>query len=740
MPNKAPNSQGIPTELNRELGLVSALAIGIGTMVAAGIFTLSGLAIRNVGSAAVLSFLLAAIVASFTALSYCEFVSVYPRSGEGYLYARKTFPAPLAYFVGWALLLGYSASCAFYIASLSTYFHEFIWESPFQAFSGLAALVALTMLNVKGTRESGSFQVIVTLLKVILLVWFVAGGIGKADPQMIMERFSQDVVEIGATAGMVFITFFGFSAIAASAGEVINPVKTIPRAIFWSMGVVTVLYTLVVVAILAADLTEYSESAMGTAARFFLGPVGGMVIVGGALFSMISASNASIMAGSRVALAMSQMGHLPKKVGVINPKTRTPITALVMIGAAIMAFTIALPLEDLAHFADTVLLLVLIFVNAALILHRRKYPDMKRPFRVPLVPLLPALGILANLYLLFQLSHHTGPVLIALAALALGMIGFVIWKAVSPAEAVLPGAPSQLAEEQYAPERHTKNYRILVPVANPENVSRLLDIAAAIAQEKDGEIIVIRVAVLPEQIPLGPEEEWVEPERLIIRQALEHAKDLDVPVSSLVSVAHHAGRAILETARSHSCNLILLGWKGYTTTAQKILGEDADAVVSHAKCDIMLAKLPPTIPLGGGRILLPTAGGPHARAAEQYAVAISKQLSGSISVCNIADPGIMGATRIETEERLDQAMKRVRRLGAPRVDSKLILNESVSTGILEASADYDLIVLGATRESFYPQMLFGSIPERIARQSDKPVIMVKLYHPIQNLLRRLFGS
>lgn len=120
------NGNNIKTELSRDLGLTSALAIGIGTMIAAGIFTLSGLAVRNVGSAAIVSFLLAAVVALFTALTYCEFVSIYPQTGEGYLYARKTFKPPFAYFVGWSLFLGYASSCAFYIASLSSYFNEFI--------------------------------------------------------------------------------------------------------------------------------------------------------------------------------------------------------------------------------------------------------------------------------------------------------------------------------------------------------------------------------------------------------------------------------------------------------------------------------------------------------------------------------------------------------------------------------------------------------------------------------------
>jgi amino acid transporter len=137
----------IETELSRDLGLTSTLAIGVGTMIAAGIFTLSGLAVRDVGSAAIVSFLLAAVAALFTALTYCEFVSIYPESGEGYLYARRTFRAPVAYFVGWLLFLGYASSCAFYIASLSSYFCEFIWQTPFPAMSGVAALVALTLLR-----------------------------------------------------------------------------------------------------------------------------------------------------------------------------------------------------------------------------------------------------------------------------------------------------------------------------------------------------------------------------------------------------------------------------------------------------------------------------------------------------------------------------------------------------------------------------------------------------------------
>jgi amino acid transporter len=508
----------VETELSRDLGLTSALAIGIGTMIAAGIFTLSGLAIRNVGSAAIVSFLLAAFVALFTALTYCEFVSIYPRTGEGYLYARKTFSPPLAYFVGWALFLGYASSCAFYIASLSSYFNEFIWHCPIESLSGLVILVGLTLLNIKGTKESGKFQVVVTAAKVLLLIWFIFGGLKYVEVEEVLNRFSDDIVAIGSTAALVFITFFGFSAIAASAGEVKNPVKTIPRAIFISMGVVTVLYTLVVLVVLFAGVEEYTEASMGAAANKFLGYIGGYVIIAGAIFSMISASNASIMAGSRVILSMSHLGHMPKEIGIINAQTRTPIVSVLLVGGAIIIFALILPLEDLSYFANTVLLLALILVNAALIVHRRKFPDMERPFKVPLVPLLPALGIIANLFLISQIFQHPTPLIFAIACLAIGMFGFIAWKGTQSEADALPGKSSHIAHSQGRGTYDKERFRILVPLANPDTAESLIKLAISIAKAKKGEIFILKVVTVPEQLPPTKfSEQAVEKEQVLLK-------------------------------------------------------------------------------------------------------------------------------------------------------------------------------------------------------------------------------
>lgn len=724
----------IQTELSRDLGLVTALSIGVGTMIAAGIFTLSGLAVSQVGSAAIVSFLLAATVASFTALSYCEFSSVYPESGEGYLYARKTFSPPIAYLVGWCLLLGYTSSCAFYLSSLSSYFNEFIWRAPTEHLAGFVILGSLTLLNIKGTKESGKFQVAVTGAKVLLLLWFVAGGLGKLDGAALWDRFATDLSRIASTGAMVFITFFGFSAIAASAGEVKQPTRTIPRAIFLSMGIVTILYSVVVLVMVAANLSEYTEAAMGIAARQFLGPVGALVIVGGAIFSMISASNASILAGSRVALSMSDLGHLPREIGTVNAVTRTPVVSLVLVGIAIGAFTTMLPLESLAHFADCILLVALVFVNAALMAHRRRYPGLVRPFRVPFGPVLPSLGIIANLYLLAQipLHGHVTPVLLAVLGIVIGFLAFLAWKGTQPAVLALPGEPSRVALERSS--HGESKQRILLPIANPASVLPFVDMACAIAARHQGELIVLCVVVVPDQLSPSEENAYVERERRILEIARERALERDVPVTALVRIGHNAARAILETSRERDCDLIILGWKGYTSTARRVLGEVTDDVVSHAQTDIMLVRrMDDDRPIE--RILVPTAGGENATRAAQYAADIVHAAGGALTLCSVVPPEAP-PERVRTEDqRLRKAAESLSKDAT--LAFKVVRHGSVSAGIIKEGTDYDAIALGAAGQRISSQILFGSVPESIARFSKRTVIVVKRHEGVKTLVRRV---
>ncbi|WP_240334483.1 APC family permease [Halorussus sp. MSC15.2] len=418
-------------EHTRTLGFRVAFALGLGTMIAAGIFSLSGTAVAVVGSSAVVSFVIAAVIAGITAASYSEFASIYSENGGGYLFSSRTFEDDrLLFAVGASLFMGYCATTAFYLATMGEWFHQFIIPHGIPIPHGAVAIttaVLLGYLNAQGTEESGTFQVIVTAAKVAVLLVFIGGAFAFQGPTEAVGTFAGEfktnaggIVSIAAVA---FITFFGFSAIAASAGEIIDPRRVVPKAIGASILTVTILYIFVIVAMVnspipAAVVARQGETAMGKVAAAFLGSFGKWLIVAGAVFSMVSASNASILAASGIGSLMGRQGQAPRRFSRIHPEYGTPFWSVVTvtgtISTLILVFMSLFPaegglgllhlgLDALTGFANLNLLAPLAVVNVALIVSRRRFPDMDRPLEVPLTPWVPIVGILANLALITNL-------------------------------------------------------------------------------------------------------------------------------------------------------------------------------------------------------------------------------------------------------------------------------------------------------------------------------------------------
>ena len=238
-----------------------------------------------------------------------------------------------------SLFLGYTGTTAFYLATMDEWVVRFVLPEslhflPHGTFGVLTAIL-LGVLNARGTEESGTFQLLVTGAKVAVLLAFIGGAVAFAGPTAAVgtftTRFSTDVISIVSVAALAFITFFGFSAIAASAGEIIEPRKTVPRAIAASMVTVTILYALVIVAMVnspvpAEVVARQGETAMGTVAaaffeRFGLAAVGQGLIVAGAVFSMVSASNASILAATGIGSLMGRQGQAPRRFSRIDSGT-----------------------------------------------------------------------------------------------------------------------------------------------------------------------------------------------------------------------------------------------------------------------------------------------------------------------------------------------------------------------------------------------------------------------------------
>lgn len=783
----------ISEEGDRSMGFWSAAAIGVGTMIAAGIFVLSGLAVSNVGTAAIVSFLIAAFVASLTAASYAEFSSIYPESGGGYVYVARTVPSELTYIMGWTMILGYPASAAFYLGSFSEWFYEFLYDPlsipealPYWVF-GLVILALLVGLNMAGAEEAGQFQIAVTALKVLLIGVFLFGVFQAFDSQTVTTSFSNnisDFAQLGVTSALVFITFFGFSAIATDAEEIKNPGDTIPKSIYFSMAFVSVIYTLVVVAIVvavnnqpfldflgnqvnlgglgpAAYVANHGELAMGLAAEYFLGPVGFYVIVAGALISMLSAANATILAGSRVKLALARNGHLPPSFADTHDDWGTPYKSVLLTGTIIMVFlgiftvvffdvpgapgpeTIPFGqefgLEGLANFANVLLIIGLSIVNLALIRSRQRFPDIDRGFEVPFVPWVPILGVIGNLILLGNILYRS-PVI---GALAFGaeLVGVGLWFAIrrtGPSiERLEAETPTAIAEHS-----HTEHdYQLVVPVANEANVDQLMRTATDLVAGHDAELLVMTAVTIPRQTPYAEGGDRADERRPIVDRAMDVADEAGVPVSGTVRLTHDPTDAILNTVDQYDSDGVLMGWGGQRSSRRDIvLGSTVDDVTTEADADIFVEK----VGAGDGEvdsILLPWADSTHAALAAETTVAIARSTGASIDVVRVADK----EDSDDAEEMLAEAESVLAEQDAQFEESTLDFQTRVVEGqdiedvLIEEASDHDLTILGSTREGILQKLVFGSVPETVADQVDNIALMCRRDVGVDSRLKRIFA-
>jgi amino acid transporter len=423
-----------------ELGLLDATMIGMGAMIGAGIFVLTGLAAELSGPAAVFVFALNGVVTAFTALSYAELAASIPKSGGGYAFVREIFDDFASFIMGWMLWFAYMIAGALYALGFAPNFLELLHVYGLVAPPGeigalsvplisvslspslilaLVAVAFLVALNAVSTAASGGAETVFTLIKVSILLIFVAFGF--ASPMFSTAEFQPLFPETAGLSavlpamGLTFIAFEGYDLITTVTEEVKNPRENIPKAIFVSL-VATVLVYLTVVTVAvgtigAQRLAEEGEAGISQAAVSFMPkgiPIignGGAVIVFGAVFSTLTALNAVVIASSRVAFSMGREGQLLPSFGQLHHRYGTPFVAIV-VSAVVMLGSVVLPTQSAGNMSSLFFLLSFIVVNVSVIRLRRERPDMNRPYKIPYYPAPPILGILLNLLLTLVLVEY----------------------------------------------------------------------------------------------------------------------------------------------------------------------------------------------------------------------------------------------------------------------------------------------------------------------------------------------
>ncbi|MBX2930503.1 MAG: amino acid permease [Chitinophagaceae bacterium] len=468
--------------LKRTLGGWGLIALGIGAIIGAGLFVRTAAAIaQNAGPSVTIGFLLAAIGCALAGLCYAELASSIPISGSAYTYTYATMGEFMAWIIGWDLVLEYAVGAATVGIAWSEYLNNLLVEvfnvspipyqwchSPFQVSSdgvsgiinlpALGIVTALSLLLIKGTKESAFVNNLIVIIKVAIVVLFIALGWGFINPafhtpfipeattytdhQGISYNFGGIMGILGA-AGTVFFAFIGFDAVSTAAQETKNPKKDMPFGIIGSLIICTLLYVLFsyVLSGLAPvdffrDPNKGGEASVVAAIKEAMHGYGWLSksITIAILAGFSSVILVMLLGQSRVFYSMSRDGLLPKAFSAIHPKYKTPYKGNLVILILVALFAAFVPGDVVGHMTSIGTLFAFMLVCAAVIILRKKEPNMPRQFKTPLVPLVPILGIIACGAMIFGLGWENWARLFVWL-----LIGFVIYFAYGKKHSKLKG-------------------------------------------------------------------------------------------------------------------------------------------------------------------------------------------------------------------------------------------------------------------------------------------------------------
>jgi amino acid transporter/nucleotide-binding universal stress UspA family protein len=731
--------------LSRDLGLFTITMIGVGGMIGAGIFVLTGIAAGLAGPALVLAFFLNGLVTLLTALSYAELGSAFPEAGGGYLWVKEGLGGAQGFLAGWMSWYAHVVVGSVYALAFGRFAGELLIMagvptlglSVDQMTLGLMTLIIMvfTSINYRGASETGTVGNIVTTTKVTILGLFtVFGIIAMLRTEAWHTRFTSGFMPNGfmgvfVAMGLTFIAFEGYEIIAQSGEEVVNPKRNIPRAVFLAVLIAVTIYILVGVtaigAVIPPDglkayqyLGQQKELAIvDVASQVFPFGVGAVVLLFSGLVSTMSALNATTYSSSRVSFAMGRDHNLPGFFSHIHPRRHTPQWAVLVSGGLMIVMAWSLPLESVAAAADIMFLLLFLQVNVALMTLRHKMPDLSRGFVVPWFPIVPVIAILCNALLALNLfSYRPIAWYFAIGWIVAGLLAYYTY--FSKVEAM--EKPKEILLEEVLVSR---DYSVLVPVATQEQARILGQIGAILAQVNSGEVLALHVVRVPPQLTLGEGRLLLKGGRSYLETVIQQAKEREVPVHTIIRLGRNVAEAVRKTVEENASDLVVLGWPGYTNTAGRLYGSVIDPIVDDPPTDIAVVRYRARRPVRS--VLVPVAGGPNSRRAVKMATTMA--LAGEdgparVTLLHVVPIGARNGAMVRAQQVINYTLEGI---DYEHIEPRVVEGPNVVDAVLRESEGYDLIILGATNEPLFENLLLGNIAEQIAKRAGITVIMVK---------------
>ncbi len=479
--------------LKKTLSALDLTMLGVGAIIGTGIFVLTGQAAgKHAGPAVIVSMIIAGIVSAFAALCYSEFAATIPISGSAYAYGYGTLGEFVAWIIGWDLILEYAFGAATVAVGWSGYLVSLLKDLGINFPAALAAppgqlvpledgstavgifnlpafliAIAVTALLVKGIKESASFNSIIVIVKILVVVLFIVAGIGFVNPSNVgigcaagspgcLEFMPFGFPGVVTGAAVIFFAYIGFDAVSTAAQEARNPQRDMPIGILGSLGICTVLYILVsgimvglvdyhlltnaaapIAVAVDAALLKSQGTTMEPILKFF--PT---IIKVGTVLGLSSTMVVMIMGQPRVFYSMSKDGLLPKWASKVHPKYQTPHITTMITGAIVAILAGFVPINLLGELVSIGTLFAFVIVGTGIIILRSSNPNLNRPFKVPLVPFIPMATVVSAAYLMNSLPIDTWIRLIVWMS-----IGLVIYFAYSYSHSNLRHVTDEVANQ-----------------------------------------------------------------------------------------------------------------------------------------------------------------------------------------------------------------------------------------------------------------------------------------------------
>lgn len=582
-------------ELERDLGLLSVLAISIGAMIGSGIFILPALALERAGPGIILAYGLAGLLVVPAALSKSEMATAMPEAGGTYIYIERSMGPLLGTLAGVGTWFSLSFKGALALVGGVPYL-LLLFDLPLKPVAIVLAIL-LILINIIGVKQTGRLQVAIVAIMLAALGWFIAGSTFSTQSSNYIGFFDSGIKGILATTGLVFVSYAGVTKVASVAEEVEKPGRNIPLGILGSLTFTTILYVAIVIVLVGVTdpgSVAGSLTPMAVAASSTLGEIGIIIIILAAILALVSTANAGILSSSRYPFAMSRDNLVPESFSTVSTRFGTPVTSITLTGTVLLVLIAFVPILEIAKLASAFQILVFGLTNIAVVAFREGSLEYEPEFNSPMYPWIQAFGVITSVLLLTQMG---GIALIGSGGIILGSI---IWYILYVRPRVSrEGITKDVVRRRIGREVLTETESIkdddrrevlvaLTKELNRERERSLISIAADIVRHDNGRIVVVRFEEVPDQVPLTENMTVQSSKDLSFETRLESLSEkLNVEIEADEIVSHDTKHAVVNFAENRKVDMIVAEHEPLRLKSQ-LFGDPIDWVVRHAHCDVIL--------------------------------------------------------------------------------------------------------------------------------------------------------